>query len=184
MWSMVNSLQIILSVQNLQVALPGNVGLVVGDLATLASFDIIQSGTIIDSTFSFSETESPGIGFESMGTSSQRLIPYLGMAFLILIFVWIQYITFYIAYLLKEKNKYVNKLYQKLRNSLIWTAGLLYMLEGCLDIFCGVWLSLEQPLFVTPSDYCDFSLTTMFVPLGIAFPLFSYFFLRKNIIKL
>ena len=45
--------------------MPGNVGLVIGNLASIASFDVIQSGTIIDSTFSFSDTESPGIGFES-----------------------------------------------------------------------------------------------------------------------
>ena len=65
MWSMVNSLQIILAMQNLEVAAPGNVGLVMTNIATVASFDVIQSGTIIESTFSFSDTESPGIGFES-----------------------------------------------------------------------------------------------------------------------
>ena len=103
------------------------------------------------------------------------------MAFLILLFVWIQYIVFYFAYLFKDKNKLVNKSYHKLKGSLLWTTGLLYMLETCLDIFFGVLLSLEQTNFETPSDYCDFAFTTMFLPLGLAFPFFSYFFLRKNI---
>ena len=164
--------------------MPGNVGLVIGNLASIASFDVIQSVTIIESSFSFSETESPGIGFESMGSSSKRLIPYLGMSYLILLFVWSQYLAFYIAYLLKDKNKYANKYYQYFRKSLIWTQALLYMLESCLDIITGVMLSLEQSMFETPSDNCDFAFTTMFVPLGIAFPLFILLFLRKNISKL
>jgi hypothetical protein len=61
------------------------------------------------------------MGFESMGTTNKRLIPYLGMAYLILLFVCGQYCLLYLAYRLKDKYTLANKYYQKFRKSLIWT---------------------------------------------------------------
>jgi len=120
MWLMVNALQIIIAMQSLNIIKPGNVSLVLNNLASLASFDLIQSATIIEYSFSFSETASPGMGFESMGTTNKRLIPYLGMAYLILLFVCGQYCLLYLAYRLKDKYTLANKYYQKFRKSLIW----------------------------------------------------------------
>lgn len=118
---MVNAIQIIIAMQSLNITKPGNVSLVLNNLASLASFDLIQSATIIEYSFSFSETASPGMGLESMGTTNKRLIPYLGMAYLILLFVCGQYCLLYLAYRLKDKYTLANKYYQKFRKSLIWT---------------------------------------------------------------
>lgn len=121
MWIMVNALQIILAMQSLNIIKPGNVSLVLNNLASLASFDLIQSATIIEALFSFSETDSPGMGFESMGSTNKRLIPYLGMAYFILLFVCGQYCFLYLAYRLKDKYTLANKYYERFRKSLIWT---------------------------------------------------------------
>jgi hypothetical protein len=121
LWLMVNAIQIIVAMQSLGILKPGNVAMVVNNLASLASFDLIQSATIIEKSFSFSETESPGIGFESMGSTNKRLIPYLGMAYLILLFVCGQYCALYTAYRLKDKYTFANKYYKKFRKSLIWS---------------------------------------------------------------
>jgi hypothetical protein len=58
------------------------------------------------------------------------------------------------------------------------------MLESCLDIYTGVLLSLEQPMWLTSSDQCDLVFTVILTPLGLAFPFFCYGFLMKNISQL
>jgi len=55
------------------------------------------------------------------------------------------------------------------------------MLESCLDIYTGVLLSLEQPMWLTSSDQCDFVFTIILGPVSLAFPVFCYFFLKHNI---
>jgi hypothetical protein len=127
--------------------MPGNVYLVMNNLASLASFDFIQAGTIIYSMFSFSDTESPGIGFESMGNSTKRIIPYLGMSFLILLLIGAQYLCYGIAYALKNKFNVANKVMLYLKKSLFWNQFLLFLIESYLDLCIGILLSLEQPMF-------------------------------------
>ncbi len=67
MWSMVNAQQIILTYQLLNLQMPGNVILVITNLAEIADFNLFPVNDFLELLFSFTPTESPGVGFETMG---------------------------------------------------------------------------------------------------------------------
>jgi hypothetical protein len=74
--------------------MPGNVNLVIVYISKLASFDIFPTQDIIDYFFRFSETDSPGFGFESVGVDGKSLILYLGPTYLIMHLVIFMYVFY------------------------------------------------------------------------------------------
>ena len=67
--------------------MPGNVILVMDNFANIAEFNIFPTQPVMNFLFKFTPTDSPGVGFESMGTSNKSLAMYLGMSFLIMILI-------------------------------------------------------------------------------------------------
>jgi hypothetical protein len=65
---MVNAQQILLSFDQMNLAMPGNVILVMSNFKNIAEFEIFPTDTIINFLFKFTPTDSPGVGFESTGT--------------------------------------------------------------------------------------------------------------------
>ncbi len=63
MYTMVNSLQMMMVVSLLVVAMPANVTLVMTQINTLASFDFLPSGKIMTFCFDFSKTVMPLVAF-------------------------------------------------------------------------------------------------------------------------
>jgi hypothetical protein len=47
--------------------MPGNVILVITNLAEIADFNLFPVNDFLEWLFSFTPTESPGVGFETMG---------------------------------------------------------------------------------------------------------------------
>jgi hypothetical protein len=72
------------------------------EIAVLKNFDVFPTQDILDYLFSFTATDSPGIGFESTGTSSKRVIPYLGSSIFIMMFILVQFLIFGLTYLLRK----------------------------------------------------------------------------------
>ena len=57
----------------------------------------------------------------------------------------------------------------------------LFLQENYLDWAVGSALRLEQPKFVTPSDYFDFGLSSAGILITLVFPCYCFFFLKKNV---
>lgn len=82
MWTMINSLQMIMTNCLLNVPMPANVFLVMTNLATVSSGEILPSDQILPEIFNFSSTEVKNVGFVAMGVESTRLTMYLGSVFI------------------------------------------------------------------------------------------------------
>jgi hypothetical protein len=82
MWTMINSLQMIMTNCLLNVPMPANVFLVMTNLATVSSGEILPSDQILPEIFNFSPTEIKDVGFIAMGVKSARLTMYLGSVFI------------------------------------------------------------------------------------------------------
>ena len=108
MWSMVNSQQIILSFMLLNLPMPGNVILVMTNFANIAGFNVFPTDAIMNFLFNFTPTDSPGVGFESMGDDNKSLVLYLGMSFLIMLFIGLQYLVYAFSYWCRHYDRLLN----------------------------------------------------------------------------
>jgi hypothetical protein len=181
MWSMVNSLQIILSYQLLEVQMPGNVIMVLTNLASVASFDVFPTDDIMSFLFNFTPTTAPGVGFAAMGNENKSLTLYLGSAFLIMILIGLQYLLYSLAYACRLYDKLLSKIEQKLKPGLIYGTIYLFLVETYLDWAIGSALRLEEPKFETPSDYFDFGLACVGILITLVLPCYCFFFLKRNV---
>jgi hypothetical protein len=68
-----------------------------------------------------------------------------------------------------------------LRPGLVYATLYVFFIETYLDWAIGSALRLEQPKFVTPSDYFDFGLACAGVLITLVFPLYCFIFLKKNV---
>jgi hypothetical protein len=184
MWSMVNSMQIILTYEILNLPMPGNVIMVMNNLADLCSFNVFPTDDIMDFLFNFTPTDPPGVGFEAMGNDSKSLTLYLGMAFLIMILIGLQYLLYGLSYGCRNYDSLLNKIEHKLRPGLVFGTIYLFLIETYLDWAIGSALRLEEPKFETPSDYFDFGLACVGILITFVFPCYCFFFLRCNVNQL
>jgi hypothetical protein len=94
---------VVISFQEQNLPMPGNVNLVIGSLSDLASFNVLPTDTILRYCFNFTDTELPGVGFESLGVTNKRLIFYLGQTFLIMVMSLILYLLYGLVLLLMKR---------------------------------------------------------------------------------
>jgi hypothetical protein len=130
--------------------------------------------------FQFTETETAGVGFISLGATSKRLILYLGSFFLFMIILAAQIFTWLCCYILRKAHPFFERAQRKLSKFLFWSAILRLAVQGCLDISIGMMISLEQLEWNTWSDVFDSVFTIISVPAMAALPLFLFIFLKKN----
>ena len=71
--------------QLLNLAMPGNVIMVMTELANVCDFNILPTDAIMNFLFYFTPTDVPGVGFGAMGNDNKSLILYLGSAFFLMI---------------------------------------------------------------------------------------------------
>jgi hypothetical protein len=133
--------------QQLNLAMPGNVILVITNLADIAGFNIFPTDDFFAWLFDLTPTDSPGVGFEVMGTDNCSLTLYLGMTFLILMLAGLQYLLYGIAYGCRHFDKLMDKIEQKLRPCLIWSTIYVLLAETYLDFAIGSALRLIKPEF-------------------------------------
>ena len=110
MWMVINSLQIVLCMQYLQINMPANVNLIMNEVDNIASFNVFPTSTVMTYFFTFTTTKMPGVGFEAMGVYSKRLILYLGAIFLWMLVVVAQCVILFIAYMFRRCLKFFYRL--------------------------------------------------------------------------
>ena len=67
-------------------------------LADISSFTLFPVDDFFAWLFDFTPTDSPGVGFESMGVDDASVTLYQGMTFLIMILLGLQYLVYGLAY--------------------------------------------------------------------------------------
>ena len=115
MYSMINSLQMLMSYSYLVVPLPANVTMVMVQINTIASFDYLPTDTLFGYIFEFSEAEMPFATFQAMGVSSPRLTLYLGTIFFILVLIFVLSIIFLISMPFRNTVTLVRRFHNMMR---------------------------------------------------------------------
>ena len=91
---MVNAMQIMISFNEIELQMPGNINMAMGYASDLASFNVFPTNAIMDYLFKFSETDLPGVGFESLGTTNKSLVLYLGSEYLLMHLMLLSYLFY------------------------------------------------------------------------------------------
>ena len=164
--------------------MPGNVILVMKNLSNLADFNVFPTDAIMSFLFKFTPTDPPGVGFSAMGNENASLTLYLGSSFLIMILIGLQYLLYGLAYGCRLYDNLLKKIEQKLRPGLILGTFYLFLIETYLDWAIGSALRMEQPKFVTPSDYFDFGLACAGILITVVFPIYCLIFLKRHVNQL
>jgi hypothetical protein len=159
--------------------MPGNVDMVMVYISDLATFNVFPTEVFMDYFFIFSDTDAPGVGFESVGVTNKSLILYLGPTFLIMHLMLFMYFCYSFVYLLNKYFGLLKWLEAKFRVNLKWKQLLLFLIESYFDFAVGILLRCEQPKFITNSDYYDFVITCIFTVVLAVLPIISYVFLWK-----
>ena len=129
--------------QLLNLKMPGNVVVVMTNLANICNFNVFPTDQIMSFLFNFTPTDPPGVGFEAMGNDSKSLTLYLGSSFLIMILFVLQYLFYSIVYGLRSYHRFLKWIEQKLRPGLIFGTLYLFLIETYLDWAIGSALRLE-----------------------------------------
>jgi hypothetical protein len=177
---MVNAQQITLSFSFLDLKMPGNVLIVITNLAAICDFNVFPTDTIMAFIFNFTPTNSPGVGFASMGNDNKILTLFLGPAFLIMILIGLKYLLYGIAYGCRNYDILFNWIEQKLSPG-IFVVFYRFLIETYLDWATGSALRLEEPKFRTPSDFFDFGLACVGILMTLILPCYCFFFLKRNV---
>jgi hypothetical protein len=94
--------------QLMNLKMPGNVIMVITQLANICDFNIFPTDDFLAWLFYFTPTDAPGVGFESMGNDSASLTLYLGSSFLFLMLAGLQYLLYGCAYGCRNYDKLMN----------------------------------------------------------------------------
>ena len=115
-----------------------------------------------------------------MGVDSKSVVMYLGMVFLMMMVVVLQYLLYGLAFACKKYDRIMTKIEQYLRpalfNGLIYT----FLRQSYLDWSMGSALRLEEPKFETGSDYFDLTLASVGATVSLVLPFYTYFYLKRN----
>ena len=95
---MVNALQIICSFNYFGIA-PANVLSVMTNLNNMLELSALKTGKITSAVFNFTETQSPGSGFDDMEDDTKVLTLFLGNIFHIGVIVLAVYALYALVYL-------------------------------------------------------------------------------------
>ncbi len=77
---------------------PGNVIIVTTKLSDISSFkEVSPTDEILEGLFDLTPTDSPGVRFECMGVEDASVTLYLGITFIIMIFIGLFYLAYSLA---------------------------------------------------------------------------------------
>ena len=82
----------------------------------------------MSSLFNFTPTDSPGVGFESMGKDSKIITLYLGAKFLIMIPIGLNYLLYSLAFMCRRYDKHLSTLEKKLRPCIAYKVLYLFLM--------------------------------------------------------
>jgi hypothetical protein len=133
--------------QQLNLVMPDNAILVITNFAQISGFNMLPKDDFMELIFNFTPTDSPGVGFEVMGTENCHLTLFLGCGFFILILAGLQYLLYGLAYGCRKFDKLMNKIEQKLKPGVVWATIYVLLVEIYLSFAIGSALRLEQPEF-------------------------------------
>jgi len=141
MYTMVNSLQMMMVVSLLVVAMPANVTLVMTQINTLASFDFLPSGKIMTFCFDFSKTVMPLVAFQEFGVLSIRLTMYLASFMVVIALLSLQSLLFVTTWPFTKKAILIMRYHKYMRKTYYWRGILRLLFESYFDLCIGIMFS-------------------------------------------
>jgi len=140
-WSLVNSLQMLMTNCLLNVPMPGNVFLLMTNLNTLSSGDLLPSDEILSNIFNFTPTQIANVGLAAMGVDSARLTKYMGSITIAMPFLLVMCGVYLIAHAYRDIFRVCYRLKNKIRRTQFWNGSLRFWTECYLDLAIGIGIS-------------------------------------------
>ena len=141
LWGAINSIQLMVKLPLLRkIYFPASAQSFVKPLTIIASFDILNEYDIIGEMFYYPDFNLVDLGltgFEEVGLDSWYFTQNLGTLFLIIL-VYIVGIILAGALLLVKISGFLDKIKQKLVNTLFWNSVLRLLIEAYFDILLGL----------------------------------------------
>ena len=117
--------------------------LVSTELSNISSFTLFPVDDFFAWLFYFTPTDPPGVGFECMGVDNASVTLYLGMAFLMMMLMGLQYLLYGLAYRCRLYDKILSKIEQKLKPGLCFGLFYRFLQESYLELAIGSALRIE-----------------------------------------
>ena len=118
------------------------------DLIGVVSFGLVEEGSIFVWVFGAPEfNDTPISKFNATGYGSQYLICNMGTMFFALLTILIMTFFTIVCKPFEQKSKRIKTKMDKWRKGIYWNSYLRFMIEGCLEIFIGIflnWLSKNE----------------------------------------
>jgi len=131
-----------------------------------------------------SPTDPIGVGFECSGVSDASATKYLGMGFIMMNVIGLQYLVFGIASCCSRYSPLMEKIRAYLEPGCVYGVIYIFLKNTYFDWTIGSALRLEQPKYETISDRFDLVICGAGVLVAFVFPVYNYFFLKKNVKRL
>lgn len=142
-YTMINSLQMVMVISLLIVAMPANVNLVMVQINTMASFDYLPSDLILAKCFSFSTALMPLVAFQEFGDLSVRLTFFLGSFIIVSTGILLASILFIITWPFTKKYKLVMRYHSMMQKNYYWRGIIRMILESYFDLCLGIMFSWQ-----------------------------------------
>lgn len=98
----------------MNLSLPANVILVLNQIQSISSFNILPVNTLFSLLFYFTETKVPGVGFVAMGVESTRLILNLNSFFFYYVIFGIIILVYFVLLKTKDRHAMLPRLIKKI----------------------------------------------------------------------
>lgn len=174
LWSLVNSLQMILHQPMLGISFPQNVKLLYSILLPIASLDLVPPEYSIELIFSLStESDQPfSSALEDLGYETHLALLNLGTIFLYLVALLLAIAGVGVLKILSPllpPNETVHRYSQKLKKGIFFNSFILLLIEGFLEIMISCYLNIYSPQTQTKSDVFSylFSYLCLFITLVV-----------------
>lgn len=191
---MINGLQILTNLPLFKVEFPDLAGMMVGQMLTIATFDIMPSDKVLENTLAPPEDELDPDKYSNLveaGFESDNMIVNLGTMFLVFAFMLTVPCCLICIRPCRRMSSWLDKNYKSTATSMYGNVWIRYAMEGCIDIaICAVlnlkirMLDSEDGLRWDTTFYC-LNNAALFVLLFAvaAFPIWALWFYCKNFDK-
>ena len=141
-WGLINGLQLFVHIPLFKLSLPANAQVLINELITIATFDLVEPELMIGWIIGFPEEDENDLdaAFVESGYESKYMVNLLGFGFVILTFILLVMIVLLIMHPLKKHSQRISKRLDDTSDSIFWGFWLRFIIEdsmiALISVFC------------------------------------------------
>jgi len=182
-WSLMNVMQIFVFISLYDTSLTVPLAIFFKYLIKIVTFEIVEMGDYFTEWFEYEDEEAMSKRFEVLSFERKSFLVTLGFMIVVLVSILLSYL---IVGLLHPCRKHLphflkKKVYKRLKKDIFWSAPLVFIIEGYLDICLGIVMYYHSEAgYEKSGDIIDFYMASFFTVGVIVVPIAGVFFLCAN----